>query len=48
MNDLNRFSKYDSSKRIVKNFNGPIVKTNVKVYDKYDQNNRFTQIKSSF
>ena len=48
MNDLNRFSKYESCKKIVKNHAGPIVRTNVKIYDKYDNNNRFTQIKSNF
>jgi len=47
-NNLNRFYKYGLNTKIVKNFNRPIVATNVKIFDKYDQNNRFTQIQSNF
>ncbi len=40
--DLKRFSKSDSEKKLFKSNHGPFVKTNIKVFDKPDQNNRFT------
>jgi hypothetical protein len=49
--DLNRFSKYDSHKKLSKgNINNkcPIVKTNVTIYDKPDKHNKIASIKSNF
>ena len=49
--DLNRFSKHDPHKKKTKDSfvsKVPLIKTNIKLYEKPDHNNRVTQIHSSF
>ena len=50
--DLNRFSKYEQNNKIAKRYfdasKGPLIKTNIKIYNSPDANNRISSVHSNF